>query len=429
MSQTDLIKQCVSLYGKGKYKDTSDLFLQSFYKHNSLHDGTKLNSEHSNYSWKDQDAAFIDAMSIALYWAKEYLISLELSTYLLEHKDYTNKDDFYRYQNNRNYAGKIVYQDLTPRLYESYPATIIDSILQKQKIKHNHPEDKSSSDYSSNNHSEDKSSNNNSQQNTELKQDTELKQHSESITFTVTTCKRYQLFERTMNSFLHCCLDLDKIDRWICIDDNSSESDRQMMKSKYPFFEFIWKDQSQKGHAKSMNMLQEIMKTKYQFHCEDDWSFFSPGMYLTNALEIINTDVSIGQVLLNRNYAEVLDHVDSAGGHHDVTLSGLNYIRHQYITDGGERDKLTQFEGRSNHYYWPGFSFRPGLTRVEMFSKVGLYHDVIHFELEYGGRYYKCHYKTVFFTTIYCIHIGRLTRDWQDKTKPNAYSLNGVTQF
>ena len=32
------------------------------------------------------------------------------------------------------------------------------------------------------------------------------------ITFTITTCKRYDLFEKTMNSFLNVCEDIDKID-------------------------------------------------------------------------------------------------------------------------------------------------------------------------------------------------------------------------
>ena len=54
-----------------------------------------------------------------------------------------------------------------------------------------------------------------------------LPRHTEIVTFTITSRKRFDLFERTVNSFLNCCTDLDKIDRWLCVDDNSSEEDRQ----------------------------------------------------------------------------------------------------------------------------------------------------------------------------------------------------------
>jgi hypothetical protein len=43
------------------------------------------------------------------------------------------------------------------------------------------------------------------------------------VTLSITTCKRYDLFEKTINSFLHCCQDIYLITRWICVDDNSSE--------------------------------------------------------------------------------------------------------------------------------------------------------------------------------------------------------------
>ena len=53
--------------------------------------------------------------------------------------------------------------------------------------------------------------------------------------------ERFDLFEKTMNSFINCCLDLHMIDKWIVVDDNSSEVDRIKMKKLYPFIEFILK--------------------------------------------------------------------------------------------------------------------------------------------------------------------------------------------
>ena len=37
------------------------------------------------------------------------------------------------------------------------------------------------------------------------------------ITFTMTTCKRFDLFEKTMNSILNCFQDIDMIDYFLCV--------------------------------------------------------------------------------------------------------------------------------------------------------------------------------------------------------------------
>jgi len=76
-----------------------------------------------------------------------------------------------------------------------------------------------------------------------------------SIIITMTTCKRYNLFEQTVNSFLECCRDLeDYIFCWLVVDDNSSAEDRNRMKRDYPFMTFVFKDSENKGHARSMNI-------------------------------------------------------------------------------------------------------------------------------------------------------------------------------
>src|SRR5690606_38992200 len=62
-----------------------------------------------------------------------------------------------------------------------------------------------------------------------------------NIIFTMTTCKRYDLFEKTINSFLTCCIDYLSIDHWLIIDDNSTTIDKEKMQERYPFFEFIFK--------------------------------------------------------------------------------------------------------------------------------------------------------------------------------------------
>lgn len=437
-------QQCYQLYSKIAQAKSAKAAKKIYYRIHQL--AAQLEKKCPKW-WSNSAPDLLDILSISAYYDGDYPTSVIIGTYLLEHHPYKNETLFLRYQTNRNYAAKKLFEN---HHYESYPTEIIKQLTQRfhsttQLQKSNGQTNGQITGQTTEQITEqtvEQTVEQNTGQNTgqttgqtnrETNGETnggtkEAKHISDKVTFTITTCKRPDLFYRTINSFLQCCLDVDLIDRWICIDDNSNENDREEMQKKYPFFEFIWKGPAEKGHVQSMNILRETVKTPYQFHCEDDWSFICPGHYIQMAMEILQTDRTIGQVLINRNYAEFLDHISHRGGHHDQTLSGLQYIRHQYVGDEHDRNKLTQFLG-AGHFYWPHFSFRPSLIRREVFDKVGPYHDIIHFEMRYAERYTQARYKSVFFPSIYCIHIGRPTSEWQDPTKPNAYALNGVKQF
>lgn len=247
------------------------------------------------------------------------------------------------------------------------------------------------------------------------------------VTFTITTCKRYDLFERTMNSFLHHCTDTHLIAAWICVDDNSAPADRELMKQKYPFFTFVWKTPDQKGHAQSMNILMDRIETPFVFHMEDDWEFFRTGAYIQDCLEVLHANASFGQCLLNRNYMELpTDRID--GGVYNKTENGLIYFTHEY------QENATLFASKHgsvpNCAYWPHYSLRPGVSRVSALRATGRYApSAHHFEMEFSYRYAARGFKTAFLDWVYCRHTGRLTRDRFDMTKKNAYTLNNEAQF
>lgn len=251
------------------------------------------------------------------------------------------------------------------------------------------------------------------------------------ITLTMTSCKRYDLFQKTVNSFLNCCLDIDRIDKWICIDDNSSEEDRVKMKEKYPFFEFYFKTFLEKGHPQSMNIIKKSVKTPYIFHLEDDWKFFFPRTYITDLMDVLSKSDNIGQCLINKNYTETSKDSKVIGGILNRSQSGLYYYEHEYCTKQEDWDKFYLKYGRgSNSAYWGHFSFRPSLIKRSVLDKLGNFDEkVSHFESEYSKRYVSAGYVSTFLDGIYSIHIGRLTSEISDNTKINAYSLNNENQF
>lgn len=270
-----------------------------------------------------------------------------------------------------------------------------------------------------------------------------------NITLTITTCKRFDLFERTINSFINCCKDIIQIDKFICIDDNSSESDRQKMKELYPFFTWVFKTPEQRGHIESMNMIIDMVDSEYLIHLEDDWLFYEEYDYITKSIEILSenkiiptSDIpsnqqienkEIAQILFNKNYTEIEETI-VRGGYPCKTSSGLTYLLHEYYDPNTDKDSyakaVSKYPGVGTCIYWPHYSFRPSIIKTKIFKQLGKYSNSNgFFEMDYAKRFVQNNYVSVFFDKVVCRHIGKLTSEKNnDKTK-NAYALNEVDQF
>lgn len=255
--------------------------------------------------------------------------------------------------------------------------------------------------------------------------------NNNKIFISFTTCKRLDLFKQTMGSILNHWMDKEKIDYWFCVDDNSSRKDREIMQASFPWITYYMKTESEKGHRESMNIiwnkLQEI-KPKYWIHMEDDFLFYTKRNYVEDSIAVLqqyHTSKNIRQVLYNRNYSETIEHT-STKGHVILSTSdqipGIPVVFHNHNTT----DKFF-FQ---NCCYWPDYSFRPSMTDVETILELGNYNtENQFFELDYAKRWYDSGYRSAFFNMICCRHIGRLTSDRHDKTKPNSYELNNTSQF
>ena len=242
------------------------------------------------------------------------------------------------------------------------------------------------------------------------------------VFLSITTCKRYDLFVKTINSFMTCCKDIDKIDYFFCIDDNSSEDDRKNMIEEYPFFEYYFKNESEKGHLNSMNIIWnklDELKPKYWLHMEDDWLFFKPCDYITKSIQFLEKykRENIHQILFNKNYSETIEDYDLVGGN---KLEDGDYILHIKDEEG--------IVGK-NCSYWPHYSFRPSVCIVDTILNLGNFNsENTFFERDYADKYYEKGFKSAFYNEIVCIHTGRLTSE-RYSNKKNAYILNGESQF
>ena len=238
------------------------------------------------------------------------------------------------------------------------------------------------------------------------------------VMLTMTTCKRLDLFLKTVNSILNVWTDAHSIDAFFCVDDNSSEEDRQIMRTEFPFFEYYMKTPAERGHKESMNIIWNILRQRqptYWIHLEDDWMFFHPGSFVERGIAILEGHKNdlVRQVVFNRNYGVVYNDLERTGGFQQADKSILHELN-------------PNLPGRHSGY-WPHYSLQPSISRTETILTLGDY-TTSHrfFERGYADKYAAAGFKTAFFDSIHSVHIGK--QHWEKEGK-NAYALNEVGQF
>lgn len=240
---------------------------------------------------------------------------------------------------------------------------------------------------------------------------------SPTIILTMTTCKRFDLFQQTVNSITNTWTDIDMIDYWFCVDDNSSQEDRNQMKKKYNWINFYMKGPEEKGHRKSMNIiwdkLNELRPT-YWIHMEDDFRFHHKMDYIKTGIKYLENNIK--QVLFNRNYGEQIKDYAILG---HIPFGGINEIV--------LHDHKSGSFNYPNCHYWTDYSFRPSIIKVDAILEIGNYDSPNQFfEKDYADRWYSAGWRSAFFNRITCEHIGKLT---SDRTGENAYTMNDESQF
>ncbi|KAH9094225.1 hypothetical protein Ae201684P_016837 [Aphanomyces euteiches] len=216
------------------------------------------------------------------------------------------------------------------------------------------------------------------------------------LTVVVTTCKRLDLFMATMRSF-QPYVGRVKICMVLVIDDHSTSQDRDAMKQAFPELSFIYS--RRKGHAHSMNLLLDLVTTRYVLYLEDDWQWQAPlpRHPLEHALEVLKVEPHVVQVLLNTQE-------DSGWRRQDYFLHEFGVVHHSFG-------------------YWAGFSLNPGVWDLERLRTCAIRFNETNdiFEREFSLQVWQCGLQVAMLPYTTAVHIGA-----PPGTNGSAYVLNGM---
>lgn len=156
------------------------------------------------------------------------------------------------------------------------------------------------------------------------------------ITLCLTSCNRWNLLEKTIDSFLK--LNNYPIKEYLIHEDSNNEEIYQKIQNKYGYLFKILKPEKNVGLLKSIDNLYELVTTEYIFHLEDDWEFKGNPDFMQESLNILENNKNIHQI----------------------------WIRSGIPNDWLEPKNNNNFRMVKKSHYgdWTGFSFNPGLRRL-----------------------------------------------------------------
>jgi hypothetical protein len=166
---------------------------------------------------------------------------------------------------------------------------------------------------------------------------------------------------------------LKRIAKWVLINEYDTKDTPGKMKfwsneirKRFPFVTFIQKKASQKGQAKSMNMILDMLnksKLTYWMHWEEAWFVTRP--FLREALAVMAENPSITQLQVTKHEYGGTDWMNISPSRRTCTSTWCKVAPREPSSPSQE----AVFDDPSGYqfwwvHHWPLYSLRPSLNRA-----------------------------------------------------------------
>lgn len=209
------------------------------------------------------------------------------------------------------------------------------------------------------------------------------------VTAVFTSCGRWNLLQQTLTSF--CSTNTYQYIKFIIIDNSAlteAESKINSIVQKLNVKHQIIINDTNIGQVASIDKAYSYIDTEYIFHCEDDW-LFSGSEYIEKSIDVLDSIPKIVNVNLRFRF----DGEKGAGSPIEPlqqTLNGTKYHLYQlnYLN------------------MWHGFSWNPGLRKLNDYNIIGSCYKNIGQEQHIGQLYKELGYRGACLEDQYAKHIG-----------------------
>ena len=201
------------------------------------------------------------------------------------------------------------------------------------------------------------------------------------VSLVITSCGRFDLLERTLDSFFK--YNTYPIKEVIITEDSTEGKKLEKLVSKYKDQNFkLIVNETRIGQIKSIDKAYKEVNTEYVFHCEDDWEFLKEG-FIEKSMKLLKEDPKLLTVGLRskKDFKEDF------------------FKKEDYISKDGER-----FYEVNEEIY----TYNPGLRRKsdnDLFGSHEKLKDKL-YEIELSKFYKDRNYRTIYFKEKYVEHIG-----------------------
>lgn len=216
------------------------------------------------------------------------------------------------------------------------------------------------------------------------------------VTVVITSCGRLNLLKRTIDSFNR--FNSYPISEYIIVDDSGNPEVHRDLRNYYSNYTLILEPQN-RGLIECIDDAYSRVRTRYIFHCEDDWEFIH-GDFIKKSIIILDNVPEIMQVWI-RGY-------NNPNGHPiDPQIYQIGDIEYRLVNAEPPHDPA-----------WHGFTFNPGLRRlsdykrIAPFINIGDHPGIGQRECNIGKRYYELGYRAATIKDECCRHIGGSNRTY-----------------
>jgi glycosyltransferase involved in cell wall biosynthesis len=166
------------------------------------------------------------------------------------------------------------------------------------------------------------------------------------VTFSLIAGPDRESSERTLNSFLRCCTDADKVGRFLLLDTGITEADRAALSDRYPFLDFLAGDAGM-TLAEQIDGIAGAIGGRYWLHAGQGWQFFAADPLITRLCSVLQAEPGVFQVGINLGDATALTGTAAPAATTRTAVGTGRYVLTGTVSHGPNMVDVDRFDARS----------------------------------------------------------------------------------